>query len=128
MVPCPPGCRPRGGRPCPGRGRVFCPGSCRPFWLLRWRGRRPRERDAVLAAAGGKVPRRRAQLLPPWLAVYFTLALCLLACLPYQDALRSLAGDGAAGLAVPASTALTAARRRLGDRPLELLFWRVAGV
>ena len=86
------------------------------------------ERDAVLAAAGGKVPRRRARLLPPWLAVYFTLALCLLACLPYQDALRSLAGDGAAGLAVPASTALTAARRRLGDRPLELLFWRVAGV
>ena len=48
------------------------------------------ERDAVLAAAGSKVPRRRARLLPPWLAVYFTLALCLLARLPYQDALRSL--------------------------------------
>jgi hypothetical protein len=86
------------------------------------------ERDAALAAAGEKVPRRRDRLLPPWLAVYFTLALCLLARLPYQDALRSLAGDGAAGLSVPASTALTAARRRLGDRPLELLFWRVAGV
>jgi len=86
------------------------------------------ERDAALAAAGEKVPRRRARLLPPWLAVYFTLALCLLASLPYQDALRSLAGDGAAGLAVPASTALTAARRRLGERPLELLFWRVAGI
>jgi hypothetical protein len=86
------------------------------------------ERDAVLAAAGSKVPRRRARLLPPWLAVYFTLALCLLARLPYQDALRSLAGDAAAGLPVPASTALTAARRRLGERPLELLFWRVAGV
>src|SRR5580693_5999472 len=39
-----------------------------------------------------------------------------------------LAGEGGAGLAVPASTALTAARRRLGERPLELLFWRVAGV
>jgi Insertion element 4 transposase N-terminal len=62
------------------------------------------------------------------LAVYFTLALCLLARLPYQDALRSLAGDGATGLAVPATTALTAARRRLGERPLELLFWRVTGV
>ena len=86
------------------------------------------ERDAALAAAGEKVPRRRVRLLPPWLAVYFTLALCLLARLPYQDALRSLAGDGAAGLDVPASTALTAARRRLGERPLELLFWRVAGV
>jgi Transposase DDE domain/Insertion element 4 transposase N-terminal len=86
------------------------------------------ERDAALAAAGGKVPRRRVRLLPPWLAVYFTLALCLLARLPYQDALRSLAGDGAAGLAVPSTTALTAARRRLGERPLELLFRRVAGV
>jgi hypothetical protein len=29
---------------------------------------------------------------------------------------------------VPATTALTAARRRLGERPLELLFWRVTGV
>jgi hypothetical protein len=85
------------------------------------------ERDALLAAAGEKVPRRRVRLLPPWLAVYFTLALCLLARLPYQDALRSLAGDGATGLAVPATTALTAARRRLGERPLELLFRRVAG-
>jgi hypothetical protein len=46
------------------------------------------ERDAALAAAGEKVPRRRARLLPPWLAVYFTLALCLLARLPYRDALR----------------------------------------
>jgi hypothetical protein len=86
------------------------------------------ERDALLAAAGEKVPRRRDRLLPPWLAVYFTLALCLLARLPYQDALRALAGDGAAGLAAPATTALTAARRRLGERPLELLFQRVTGV
>jgi hypothetical protein len=85
------------------------------------------ERDAALAAAGAKVPRRRARLLPPGLAVYFTLALCLLARLPYQDVLRSLAGDSATGLAVPAATALTAARRRLGERPLELLFQRVAG-
>ena len=86
------------------------------------------ERDAALAAAGEKVPRRRARLLPPWLAVYFTLALCLLARLPYQEAMRSLAGDEVTGLAVPATTALTAARRRLGERPLELLSWRVAGV
>jgi hypothetical protein len=86
------------------------------------------ERDAVLAAAGEKVPRRRARLLPPQLAVYFTLALCLLARLPYQEALRSLAGNKASGLAVPAATALTAARRRLGGRTLGLLFWRVTGV
>ena len=82
------------------------------------------ERDAALAAAGEKVPRRRARLLPPWLAVYFTLALCLLARLPYQEAMRSLAGDEVTRLAVPATTALTAARRRLGERPLELLFQR----
>jgi hypothetical protein len=86
------------------------------------------ERDALLAAAGEKVPRRRSRLLPPHLAVYFTLALCLLARLPYQDALRSVAGDGATGLPAPATTALTAARRRLGERPLELLFQRVAGI
>jgi hypothetical protein len=86
------------------------------------------ERDALLAAAGEKVPRRRARLLPPRLAVYFTLALCLLARLPYQDVLRALTGDRTAGLAMPATTALTAARRRVGERPLELLFWRVAGV
>jgi FxLD family lantipeptide len=55
-------------------------------------------------------------------------ALCLLARLPYQDALRALAGDGLTGLAAPAATALTAVRRRLGERPLELLFWRVTGV
>ena len=67
------------------------------------------ERDAALAAAGEKVPRSRARLLPPWPAVYFTLALCLLARLPYHEAMRSLAGDGATGLAVPATTALTAA-------------------
>jgi Insertion element 4 transposase N-terminal len=72
------------------------------------------ERDAALAAAGQKVPQRRARLLPPWLAVYFTLALCLLARLPYQDALRSLAGDEASGLAAPATTALTAARQARG--------------
>jgi Insertion element 4 transposase N-terminal len=85
------------------------------------------ERDALLAAAGEKAPRRRDRLLPPWLAVYFTPALCLLARLPCQEALRSLAGDGAAGLAAPATTALAAARRRLGERPLDLLFRRVAG-
>ena len=55
------------------------------------------ERDAALAAAGEKVPRRRARLLPPWLAVYFTLALCLLARLPYQEVLRSLARTAAPG-------------------------------
>ena len=86
------------------------------------------EQDAALAAAGKGVPRRRVRLLPPAVALYFTLALCLSASLPYREVMRSLAGPLAlAGWAVPASTALTAARRRLGERPLELLFWRVAG-
>jgi hypothetical protein len=81
----------------------------------------------VLLAAG-EGPAAAGPAAAAVAAVYFTLALCLLARLPYQDALRSLAGDGAAGLDVPASTALTAARRRLEERPLELLFQRVAGV
>jgi Transposase DDE domain/Insertion element 4 transposase N-terminal len=81
------------------------------------------ERDAALAAAGEKVPRRRVRLLPPRVALYFTLALCLSARLPYREVMRSLAGP----VPVPAATALTAARRRLGERALELLFWRVAG-
>jgi hypothetical protein len=87
------------------------------------------ERDAALAASGAKAPRLRARLLPPRLALYFTLALCLSAHLPYQEVLRPLAGPLAlAGRVVPATTALTAARRRLGERPLELLFRRVTGV
>ena len=94
MLSCPP----------PGRraGAGSCPGSCRLALAGEVAREAAAERDALLAAAGEKVPRRRARLLPPWLAVYFTLALCLLARLPYQDALRSLAGDGTAGLAVPA--------------------------
>ena len=61
------------------------------------------ERDAVLAAAGGKVPRRRARLLPPWLAVYFTLALCLLVRKVFAENVRrrgagfSTAGSGTHG-------------------------------
>lgn len=90
------------------------------------------EADAALAAAGGKAPRRRVRSLPGRVTVYFTLAMCLSASLPYQEVLRSLAGPAAdalalAGWAIPASTAITAARRRLGERALELLFWRVAG-
>src|SRR5215831_9232374 len=43
------------------------------------------EQDAALAAAGGKVPRRRVRVLPPQVALYFTLALCLSASLPYCE-------------------------------------------
>jgi hypothetical protein len=78
---------------------------------------------AEAAQAGGPAaPARRLRLLPPLLGVYFTLALCLFSCLPYRDVLRGV--PGAPGAAV---TALTGLRRRLGPRPLELLFEQVAG-
>jgi Insertion element 4 transposase N-terminal/Transposase DDE domain len=90
------------------------------------------EADAALAAAGERVPRRRFRALPPRLGVYFLLGLCLYSHLPCRQVLRELsAGLGgalaAAGWPVPSPTALTGLRRRLGERPLELLFWRVAG-
>jgi hypothetical protein len=79
-------------------------------------------RAEAAGAAGPALPARRLRLLPPLLGVYFTLALCLFSHLPYRDAARVLPG-------VPdvASTALTGLRRRVGPRPLELLFSRVAG-
>jgi hypothetical protein len=76
---------------------------------------------AEAAAAGPALPARRLRLLPPLLGVYFTLGLCLFSYLPYQEVLRGVAGLPAA------STALTGLRRRLGPRPFELLFARVAG-
>jgi hypothetical protein len=90
------------------------------------------ERDAVLAAAGQKVPCPRFRSLPARLGVYFTLGLCLYSHLPYARVLRGLSSGlegalAAAGWSVPAPTALTGLRRRLGERPFELLFWHVAG-
>jgi Insertion element 4 transposase N-terminal/Transposase DDE domain len=75
----------------------------------------------VRAEAGAAAPARRLRLLPPLLGVYFVLGLCLFSHLPYQEVLSSVAGLPAA------PTALTGLRRRLGPRPLELLFGRVAG-
>jgi len=77
---------------------------------------------AEAAEAAGPAPARRLRLLPPLLGVYFTLALCLFSHLPYRDVLRGV--PGAPGAAV---TALTGLRRRLGPRPLELLFQMTAG-
>jgi Insertion element 4 transposase N-terminal/Transposase DDE domain len=88
--------------------------------------------DEVLAEAGQGAAGQRFRALPGRLGVYFVLGLCLFAGLPYQEVLRELAaGLGgaleAAGWQVPASTALTGVRRRLGERPFELLFRRLAG-
>lgn len=69
---------------------------------------------------------------PAWRVVYFVLGLCLLSHLPYAQVLREMASGlerrlAAAGWRVPAATALTRARRRIWDRPLEILFRRLCG-
>jgi Insertion element 4 transposase N-terminal/Transposase DDE domain len=88
--------------------------------------------DEVLAEAGVAGAGRRFRALPGRLGVYFVLGLCLFAGLPYRAVLEQLASGlsgvlAAAGWRVPASTALTGVRRRLGERPFELLFWRLCG-
>ncbi len=85
---------------------------------------------AEVLAAGGELRDQRLRALPARLGVYFVLGLCLFSDKPYRGVLKELAsGLGgalhAAGWQVPASTALTGLRRRLGERPFELLFWRL---
>jgi hypothetical protein len=89
--------------------------------------------DAEVLAAGGEPRGQRFRAVPARLGVYFVLGLCLFSGLPYRAVLKELAsGLGgalrAAGWQVPAATALTRARRRLGEKPFELLFWRLCGV
>jgi hypothetical protein len=81
-------------------------------------------------AAGGKPRGQRFRVLPARLGVYFVLGLCLYSHLPYAEVLRELASGlrgalAAGGWQVPATTALTKARRRLGEKPFELLFSRL---
>jgi hypothetical protein len=88
--------------------------------------------DEVLAGAGQDAAGQRFRALPGRLGVYFVLGLCLHAGVPYREVLRKLtwglgAALAAAGWQVPSSTALAGLRRRLGARPFELLFWRLAG-
>jgi Transposase DDE domain/Insertion element 4 transposase N-terminal len=79
--------------------------------------------EAAAASAPG-LPLARLRLLPARLGLYFVLGLCLSSGLPYRRVLGGLLGLPAGQEA--ASTALTALRRRLGPRPFELLFARVA--
>jgi hypothetical protein len=88
--------------------------------------------DEVLAEAGQEAAGRRFRALPGRLGVYFVLGLCLHAGKPYRAVLQDMAAGlsgplAAAGWQVPASTALTGVRCRLGARPFELLFRRLAG-
>jgi hypothetical protein len=76
------------------------------------------------AASAPELPLPRLRLLPARLGLYFVLGLCLSSGLPYRRVLGGLRGLPAGEEA--ASTALTALRRRLGPRPFELLFGRVA--
>jgi hypothetical protein len=88
--------------------------------------------DEVLAEAGQAAAGQRFRALPGRLGVYFVLGLCLESGKPYRAVLKDLAAGlsgplAAAGWRVPASTALTGLRRRLGEKPFELLFCRLRG-
>jgi hypothetical protein len=83
-----------------------------------------------VAAAGGRPRRPRLRVMPDRLGVFFVLGLCLFSALPYTQVVKELVSGlqgplSAAGWRVPATTALTGVRRRLGERPFELLFWRL---
>jgi hypothetical protein len=80
--------------------------------------------DLVEEAVGdGLAWEMRLRSLPARVTVYFVLGLCLFTGTAYGGVFLQVTSG--LGLACPASTALTAARRRLGDRPLESLFRRV---
>ena len=89
--------------------------------------------ELVDEVAAGQGCGQRFRALPARLGVYFVLGLCLFGGMSYRQVLRQLAGGlggalAAVGWQVPASTALTGLRRRLGEKPFELLFWRLCGV
>lgn len=89
---------------------------------------RPELVDEVVELAGCREKRHR--LLPARAVMYFVLGLCLFsgsdsAAPPgYRSVMRWLTNGlrHLHGLALPTSSALTKARRRLGSKPLELLF------
>jgi hypothetical protein len=78
---------------------------------------------------------KRSRLLPARAVVYFVLGLCLFSGADsmgppgYRSVMRSLMHGArhVAGLAVPSASALCRARQRLGAKPFELLFERLAG-
>ncbi len=86
--------------------------------------------EEAVSAAGCREQRRR--LLPAAAVMVFVLGLCLFSGEGYGEVARKLAGwlsplAGRVAWPVPGSSALAKARRRLGPRPFELLFWRLAG-
>jgi hypothetical protein len=87
--------------------------------------------DLVDEAVGdGLAWEMRLRALPARLGVYFVLGLAMFSDLPYPQVLRELTGGLEALLAgvgwqVPASTALTKVRRRVGEAPLASLLRRL---
>lgn len=87
--------------------------------------------DLVDEAVGdGLAWEMRLRSLPARLGVYFVLGLCLFSAKPYPDVIREVTAGlqgalAAAGWEVPATTALTRVRARIGERPLESLFRRL---
>lgn len=75
---------------------------------------------------------QRSRLLPARVVVYYVLALCLFSADSYEEVMRKLVnglrflGNWRDGWRVPTSGAISQARARLGDRPLAVLFERVA--
>jgi hypothetical protein len=87
--------------------------------------------DLVDDAVGdGLAWEMRLRALPARLAVYFVLGLCLFSAKPYLDVIRQVTAGleralAVTGWRVPATTALTGVRRRVGEKPLESLFRRL---
>jgi Insertion element 4 transposase N-terminal/Transposase DDE domain len=87
--------------------------------------------DVVDEAVGdGLAWEVRVRSLPSRLGVYFVLGCALLSADPYPQVIRKVTGGvrralEAAAWQVPATTALTAVRRRVGEKPLESVFRRV---
>jgi len=82
------------------------------------------------AVADGLAWEMRLRALPARLGVYFVLGCALLSAKPYSEVIRQVTAGleralAAVGWQVPASTALTAVRTRIGEKPLEAVFRRV---
>jgi Insertion element 4 transposase N-terminal/Transposase DDE domain len=75
------------------------------------------------AVGDGLAWEMRLRLLPARVTAYFTLGLCLFSGTSYPGVFAQVTSG--LGLASPATTALSAARRRLGEKPLESLFRRL---
>ena len=82
------------------------------------------------AVGDGLAWEMRLRALPARLGVYFVPGCALLPAGPYGEVIRRVVAGleralAAAGWQVPASTALTGVRRRIGEKPLESVFRRV---